>query len=593
MARLTKHSGRAVLTAVGGLVVAALPTIAVAEPAPSDDVFFYTPVPAQTVLVTAGQKSDVHLLLGADPAVTSIQLRAKTGSTWTTLASQLEPIPGTSVFDFHWKTNATGSVTFEATGSVDGTAGTPVSDTVILTSATAQASHFDFVRPAPTGVPLGVFQRADGRWFARSSGTTTRDEAPTVVDASPGSTTPLTPWALPDPTGAFDATARTFREPVDLSSHAGTELTSTVIRVNDSTSSEAAEAPVYFQKVTAVRATTAQVPGSSNVIITARATDKFGQPVVGVPMRLAGFASGSSQPVSYTVGVTDAVNGVVTFAGPGTTTTGYPAGFYTAYADLNNDGRRGSNEPSFESVVGTVSFAAPGKSLYHSDARIRAAGGVLNDSLQGTRAAAARRYQWIDQDGQLSYTSVAGLRGGVGRVSLPAHLTWVNAHGAPFNPRWMKRGRFETRAWSNIRRRPGLRDAATTFQQDAAYGLNVEWEVKNIRPFTTAAALNAAFANLAAAARQYYGPAWASRVEVKMLSNLPGGPAFALRVLRTAHAYGFTTIYLARGSAARTQIPASAHSYVTYVRGAAPGLYAPIPPASQAAPVTLQEPSLS
>jgi hypothetical protein len=114
-----------------------------------------------------------------------------------------------------------------------------------------------------------------------------------------------------------------------------------------------------------------------------------------------------------------------------------------------------------------------------------------------------------------------------------------------------------------------------TFQQDAAHRLSVEWEVKDIKPFTSTAALNAAFANLASAAQRYYGSAWRSRVEVKMLSNLSGGQAFALRVLQVAHAHGFTTIYLARGAATGRQIPAAAHAYVTYVRGARAGLYAP------------------
>jgi hypothetical protein len=159
-------------------------------------------------------------------------------------------------------------------------------------------------------------------------------------------------------------------------------------------------------------------------------------------------------------------------------------------------------------------------------------------------------------------------------VNQPAHLTWVNAHGAPFNPRWLKKGRFETRAWAGLRKHRGLRTVDTTFRQNAAYGLSVEWEVKDIKPFTSTTALNAAFASLAAAARRYYGPGWASRVEVKMLSNLSGGQAFALRVLKVAHAHGFTTIYLARGAATRTQIPASAHLYVDYVRGARAGLYA-------------------
>ena len=75
-----------------------------------------------------------------------------------------------------------------------------------------------------------------------------------------------------------------------------------------------------------------------------------------------------------------------------------------------------------------------------------------------------------------------------------------------------------------------------------------------------------------------------------MLSNLSGGPSFALKVLKVARAHGFTTIYLARGNATRVQIPASAHRYITYVRGARADLYAPIPPASQDTPVMVTGP---
>jgi hypothetical protein len=241
--------------------------------------------------------------------------------------------------------------------------------------------------------------------------------------------------------------------------------------------------------------------------------------------------------------------------------------------------------------VGTVSFAAPGKAFYHDNRRIAGAGGVLADSLKGTRAAAAKGYTWIDQDGQLSYSTRAELRRGSARVSQAAHLTWVNAHGAPYNPRWMKKGsRFETRTWRAIKKHPGLRNAELTFKQNAAYGLSVEWEVKDIRPFTTQAALDAAFTNLAAAALRFYGPAWQTKVEVKMLSNLSGGPSFALKVLKVARAHGFTTTYLARGRAAAVQMPASAHQYVTYVRGARAGLYAPVPPVSQDVPVIVTGP---
>jgi hypothetical protein len=400
--------------------------------------------------------------------------------------------------------------------------------------------------------------------------------------------------SLPNPTGEFVPGNGTgiFREPLDLTGNpgltSGRAVVRAVVQAADGSTADAVVAPLYTQTVTAVRSTSTTL-ANGNITITTRVTDQYGQPVVGAPVRLAGYASGS-RTANWQIGVTDAVDGLVTFSGPGAGTgpasaTGYPGGFYTAYVDLNLDGKQGSKEPAFESVWGTVSYAAPGKSLYHSDVRIPGSGGVLADSLRGTRIAAARHYQWIDQDGQLAYSTVAGLRGGAARVSQPGHLTWVNAHGAPFNPRWLKKGRFETRAWSNIKRRRGLRNAEMTFQQNAAYGLNVEWEVKNIRPFTSTAALDAAFANLATAAQRYYGAAWTSRVQVKMLSDLPGGQAFALRVLRVARAHGFTTILLARGGATGLQIPTSAHAYVTYVRGARAGLYAPIPSASQNTPV--------
>jgi hypothetical protein len=337
-----------------------------------------------------------------------------------------------------------------------------------------------------------------------------------------------------------------------------------VIRVSDGTSSEAIESPLYLQAVTAVSSETARLASGSNVL-TARVTDQYNQPVVGAPVRLTGYAAGSPSPVAPPLAVTDGA-GEVSFAG-------YSTGFYVAYADLNLDGRRGPREPGFEWVIGTVSYAAPGRALYHNNTRTRGAAGTVGDSLRGTRAAAARGYRWIDQDGRLSFTSRADLRSGARRVTQPAHLTWVNAHGAPFNPRWLKKGRFETRAWAGIRKHRGLRNVDMTFRQNAAYGLSVEWEVKDIKPFTSTAALDAAFANLAAAARRYYGPGWTSRVEVKMLSNLSGGQAFALRVLRVAHAHGFTTLLLSRGRATGLQIPASAQQYVTFVRGAKGGLY--------------------
>jgi len=490
----------------------------------------------------------------------------------------------------------------------------------------ADSSPFTFTRPR-AGVPLGVFKRKDHHWYAGVFGSTTGATAPAATDAShlapvpapstpptsvptslapspTGSTTPtVTPGSLPAltlpaPTGVFPAGgAHSFAAPVDLTPYLGSPApTSAQIQVSDASGAATTlSTTLYQQTVTAVRVTTAAASGS-NVTITATATDQFGQPVVGAPVRLAGSVAGPKGPRVNQLGITNAL-GEVTYTGPGTGTgpaaaTGYPTGFYTAYFDHNVDGHRGGHEPEVEVVRGAASYAAPGKAFYHNDKRIKNAGGVYADARKGTVAAHAKGYTWIDQDGQLSFRTRAHKVAGAGRISSSADLVWVNAHGAPFNPKWLKKRRFETRVWNQIKHRAGLRSVAKTLRQDARHGLSVEWEVKNVQPFTTDAALDAAFANLASVAQRYYGSAWRSRVQIKVLSNLSGGRAYALNVLKHAHAYGFTTMFLARGKWARKQIPVSAQSYVNYVRGASGGLYAYLPSTTQNAPVRVLTPHL-
>jgi hypothetical protein len=496
--------------------------------------------------------------------------------------------------------------------------------TLAFAGTTPSVPAFSISKPK-SGQMLGVFQRRDHRWFAAVAGTSPGTVEPTAVDAAtlptdptpPTDTTDPTPTdatppttacsssvvgsVLPTPCGVFSGAGtpgpHPFAEPVDLSYSAPGALqtqTPVDIRVSDDAASADVQPVLYAQTVTAVRATATPVPGTSNATITVRVTDQYGQPVVGVPLRLTGHVAGNSTAIDQ-LAVSNA-QGQTTFTGPGTGTgpavpTGYPTGGYVAYADLNLNHKRGSAEPGFEVVRGTVSFAAPGKAFYHNDKRIKKAGGVYADALRGTRDAAARHYTWIDQDGQLAFASRAVLKAGAARVSRASDMVWVNAHGSPFNPKWMKkRDRFENHAWTALKKRPGLRDAQATFKQDARYHLGVEWEVKNIHPFAKAAVLDAAFANLAAAAQAAYGPAWRSMVQVKMLTNLSGGQSFALKVLKHAHAAGFTTILLARGQATRTQIPASAQQYVTYVRGAVGGEYVAIPPTTQNLPIKVISP---
>ena len=582
--------------ATAAAVIAGVPAVAMAGPLPvavgSTGVVFYTPVAGQI----AGT-STVHVVLGAGSSVDHVALAYSTDAShtiWSTPTVLPNRDPITDVFETNLSSLPAGPVELKATAyDASGTAlGAETEDV----TASPTATRFTF-KPLGTNVPIGVFQRADGHWLAAVSGTTSGTTAPTAVDAvgaPSGTTVPSAPSAarvtarkvaLSSPTGSF--TAPNFTLPVDLTATAALGTPSeAVVRVGDATSSDAFPTPVYAQVVTAVRATTQAVPGTGNIAITATVTDQYGQPIVGVPLRLVGHEAGISTAVNQ-LAVSD-VRGQVTFAGR-SGAGGYTAGGYTVYGDLNVNDLKGPHELSFPIVHGTVSYAMPGRSLYHNDKRIKKAGGVYNDAAKGTKAAHARGFGWIDQDGQLSFATKAGKR--TGRISQASDLVWVNAHGNPFNPKWMKKGRrFESYPWSKLKKHKGLRNANKTFRQDAAAHLGVEWEVKDVHPLSKGATLNAAFNSLAASAQRYYGAGWRNWVQIKVLSNLHGGQKYALKVLKHAHKQGFTTIFLARGKTTRLQIPASAQSYVTYVRGAVGGEYPAVPSAVAPAPVRVRTP---
>lgn len=572
--------------ALGALLVSGIPAIAVTDPAAAagtptftpatfTDAYgpqaltFYTPIAGQTASAATGR---VHIELGAGSQVADVQLA------YTTPANPIPTNIGTSqpgggVIDADWTAPSTdGPVTLQATGH--NTAGVPIGPvTATITLSHTSGTRFTFTSPKNSSTQIGVYTRKDGHSYAAVSGTTTGTTAPTVVDAA--HTAPAAPTSLPAPAGVFPAgSAASFTEPVDLSAYNSLGVpTQAAVRVSDGTSSNATVTALYQQVVTAVQATATPVAGTNAQTIAATVTDQYGLPVVGAPVRLGGHVAGVSSSPNL-LGITNAL-GQVTFPGA------FSTGWYDVYADLNVNATHGSKEPGFQVIVGTVSYAAPGKAFYHSDKPIKKAGGVYADALKGTRDAAARGYTWIDQDGQLAYKTGARMRAGVARISQASDLVWVNAHGSPFNPKWLKKkkkkNRFEDHPWSSLRKHAGLRDVATTFRQNAAYHLSVEWEVKDVRPFSKATALDAAFANLVTAAQTYYGSAWADRVQVKVLSNLRGGQKYALKVLKHAHKYGFTTIFLARGQATHAQIPASKQQYVTYVRGAQAGYYPAIP----------------
>lgn len=196
---------------------------------------------------------------------------------------------------------------------------------------------------------------------------------------------------------------------------------------------------------------------------------------------------------------------------------------------------------------------APGRRVYHRNWRR----GYVVNSIYGALAAAAAAFGWIDNDFHLSKW---------GRV-------WLNAHGAP-ERFWLRRGqRFESIPWRVLAKRQRvvgrrvfkLRSAHQTLIDNHAHGLNTEFEVKDVKPWDTPVILDAAFARLARMARAVYGEDWQKRLVVKVLTNLSGGEAYALKVCRHAHAHGIPTMLLVRGKARFKRY--AGHTEITWVRG--------------------------
>lgn len=175
---------------------------------------------------------------------------------------------------------------------------------------------------------------------------------------------------------------------------------------------------------------------------------------------------------------------------------------------------------------------APARRVAHFDQRISYAGGTLGDSLNGSRLAHEQGYPWIDCNGHLT-----------------ADLMWVNGHGDPYNPGWLKRGdKYEHHTAAELHRKhKALRSAHDTFRDNARLGLKTEWEVKDLHPLTSDRDLEIAFRRLAHSARAAYGETWQPDVQVKVLTNLRGGLAYARKIGRHAGAAGFDVIVLPRG----------------------------------------------
>jgi hypothetical protein len=209
--------------------------------------------------------------------------------------------------------------------------------------------------------------------------------------------------------------------------------------------------------------------------------------------------------------------------------------------------------------------SAPRRTFEHDDHRIPTAGGVRSDSAAGTEAAVEHGHVWIDKDGQLMHRTRAGIKKG----RRDRHVVWVNAHGAPFLPDWLRRlrrPRFTAHALPEVPAGDGLQTARETFADCKAHDRKVEWEVKDLRPFTSQAALDNALQLLAEDARAVWGDEWQQHVVVKVLNTLRGGLRYALKVCKAAHRAGFDSMLLNHRKRPVVIGPVRA-KYVTYVRG--------------------------
>ena len=193
----------------------------------------------------------------------------------------------------------------------------------------------------------------------------------------------------------------------------------------------------------------------------------------------------------------------------------------------------------------------PRWSTYHRNWR-RA---YVANSRYGSAAARRRRKARIDNDGQRSID-----------------FEWINEHGAPSRFWFAKGDRAKEHPAEELLKRSRvvgrrvypLRSALEAFGDNAAEGVGTEWEVKNLRPITDEQ-LAAMMADLAHAAADAYGPHWRRHVVVKVLTDLPGGLRYALRVCRAAHAAGLRTMLLVRGRDRLRRF--RGHTEITYVRG--------------------------
>jgi hypothetical protein len=214
--------------------------------------------------------------------------------------------------------------------------------------------------------------------------------------------------------------------------------------------------------------------------------------------------------------------------------------------------------------VGVI-HAAPGHAVFHDDRRIKTGGGVVSDSVGAAALAASKHFHWIDSDLHVTHRTTAGKKRGSADLDMAA----VNGHGSPYYPAWLRNSRFEEHSLQDHH----MLLFSDTLRRNAQHGLGTEIEIKDLHGYASPQHLRALFSRLAADAQRAYGKGWRNHAIVKVLSNLGGGEAYALKILRYAHLFGFRTMFLARGQWVTKRLPAEAAAYVSWVRGARKGLY--------------------
>ena len=203
----------------------------------------------------------------------------------------------------------------------------------------------------------------------------------------------------------------------------------------------------------------------------------------------------------------------------------------------------------------TMPKRAPSRRVAHRDWRTS----YVTNSARGAVMARESGYHWTDNDFHVTQHGA----------------DWGNDHGAPLHLFFGPGDRMERHPSAEVFAMTAtvggheyhVRTLREALEDNHHNGLGTEVEVKDWRPWSTPAILDARMAELAQTAAEVYGPEWRRHVVVKVLTNLGGGIPYALAVCRAAHKHNVPTMLLARGRARFMRF--RNHPAITWVRGSA------------------------